>query len=651
MKKNKIKNRLISIIAAAVMLIGTLPAYAAVPSVEISDPFKYDEAFAFTPANGGGYLAMQMSKSDIEAVQKPYVEYSVYAEDAGEYKIEFKSSPIVSPQYTSPATVTINNAELSGINQVQEIDVNTRVYSAITNLSAGENKIRFTVTGERANGGDENLFGLFHLFYVNVTPNGSKTIVDGNTLVVEAEDYETATHSLTQRTDNASSCYGGDYYHTSVRNTSVTLTYNVSVENEGFYDMTLYASSKEDYLGRYEVLINGTSIGDMKDGGVFASYKRGVCNNATWMIREFSPVKVKLNKGANSLVIHSYEGGPINSNYGFALDCFKFAPKTKLAFDDIDGTSSGTQYYGGAAKQLFTTSDPQTYTLDVPAGTYDMYACAGSSVWTDYLGTLSFKLGDGEYVAFTTSNVTKGEAVSGTAGHFKYNEPITLSGNDTLEFKCTAAAAVAPSGGNANNYIMFDYFELVPRNVAIGKADIDVTSNKLACGETMQASSKLYYENGYECGRYAVENVSYASSNTKVATVDENGLITANNPGVAEISVTYNDTYTARTTISVYDESGIVPFSTSYDAETGNAVIKLTRVNDGTGDAAVIIGGYNKEGGIPTSLTDVKLESGVSPTRGRVETVRKTVTGDKVRLFIWDSLSNMKPITDFIELK
>ncbi|MDY3030966.1 MAG: Ig-like domain-containing protein [Clostridia bacterium] len=646
MKKNKIKNRLISIIASAVMLIGTLPAYAAVPSVEISDPFKYDEAFAFTPANGGGFLAMQMSKSDIEAVQKPYVEYSVYAEDAGEYKIEFKSSPIVSPQYTSPATVTINNAELSGINQVQEIDVNTRVYSAITNLSAGENKIRFTVTGERANGGDENLFGLFHLFYVNVTPNGSKTIVDGNTLVVKAENYETASHSLTQGA--SATCYGGDYYYTGVIYGSAALTYNVSAENEGFYDMTLYASSIHDWLGKYEILINGTSIGDMKDGGVFASYKKHIGGDNTWMIREFYPVKVQLKKGANSLVIRSYEGGT-NSNYGFALDCFKFAPKTKLAFDDLSGNVSGTQYYGGAATQMFNDAlYTQTYNLDVPAGTYDMYACAGSSVWTDYLGTLSFKLGDGEYVALTTSNVTKGEAVSDIAGHFKYNEPITLSGNDTLEFACTAAAAL---GENPNQYVLFDYFELVPRDVAIGKADIAVASNKLACGETMQASSKLYYENGYECGRYAVNSVKYASSNTRVATVDENGLITAMNPGAAEISVTYNDTYTARTTISVYDESGIVPFSTSYDAETGNAVIKLTRVSDGAGDAAVIIGGYNEEGGIPTSLTDVKLESGVSPTRGRVETVRKTVTGDNVRLFIWDSLSGMKPMTDFIELK
>lgn len=648
MKEKKIKNRLISIIAAAVMLIGTLPAYAAVPSVAISNPLEFDEGFAFNPADGGGYLAMQMTQDAIEAERKPYVEYSVYVEDAGEYKIDFKSSPIVSPKYTSPATVTINNVELSGIAQVQSIDDITKVYNAITNLSAGENKIRFTVTGERANGGIASFFGLFHLFYVNVTPNTSKTIVDGNTLVVEAENYETATHSLTQGTHStATNCYGQDYYYTAVRYSPVTLTYNVSAENEGFYDMTLYGSSKETFLGRYEVLINGTSIGDMRDGGVFASYNRGVCNDPTWMIREFSPVKVKLNKGANSLVIRSYEGGPVNNNYGFALDCFKFASKTTLAFDDIGGAASGTQYYGGAAKQMFNAASyNQTYTLDVPAGTYDMYVCAASSVWTPYLGTLSFKLGAGEYVDFTTSNVTKGEALSGIAGHFKYNEPITLSGNDTLEFSCTAVAA-----SGSNNYVLFDYFELVPRDVAINRADIAVTSNKLACGETMQAIGKLYYENGYECGRYAVESVSYASSNARVATVDENGLITAINPGVAEISVTYNGTYTASAKISVYDESGIVPFSTSYDEATGKAVIKLTRINDSTENAAVIIGAYNAENGVRTSFADVQLESDINPTRGRVKTVRKTVTGDNVCVFVWDSLSGMKPITDPIELK
>lgn len=648
MKEKKIKNRLISIIAAAVMLIGTLPAYAAVPSVAISNPLEFDEGFAFNPADGGGYLAMQMTQGAIEAERKPYVEYSVYVEDAGEYKIDFKSSPIVSPKYTSPATVTINNVELSGIAQVQSIDDITKVYSAITNLSAGENKIRFTVTGERANGGNSSMFGLFHLFYVNVTPNTTKTIVDGNTLVVEAEDYETASHTLTKREDNAANCYGQDYYYTGVLTSPVTLTYNVSAENEGFYDMTLYASSRENYLGRFEVLINGTKIGDMSEnGGVFEKYIGTVCSNAPWMIRNFNTVKVKLNKGANSLIIRSYEGGPSNNNYGFALDCFKFASKTKLAFDDIGGAVSGTQYYGGAAKQMFNAASyNQTYTLDVPAGTYDMYVCAASSVWTPYLGTLSFKLGAGEYVDFTTSNVTKGEAVSGIEGHFKYNEPITLSGNDTLEFSCTAVAA-----SGSNNYVLFDYFELVPRDVAINKASIDVATNKLACGATMQASGKLYYENGYECGRYAVESVSYASSNARVATVDENGLITAINPGVAEISVTYNGTYTASAKISVYDESGIVPVSTSYDNATGEAVVKLTRISDSTENAAVIIGAYNAENGVRTSFADVQLESDINPTRGRVKTVRKTITGDNVCVFVWDSLNGMKPITDAVELK
>ncbi|MBO5060533.1 MAG: Ig-like domain-containing protein [Clostridia bacterium] len=655
MKTKNLKNKLISVLAAAVMLAGILPASAADAagySMSITDAHDWDAAANFNEAGGSSCLVMQISAAELE--RGSYVEYSVYAEDESAYNLEFKSSPIADGSYTSPATVTLNGVDVNA-SLKKSIDTNTKIYSAAVVLNPGENKIRFTVTGKKPNAAADGTGeqGLFHLYYVNVTEQTSGTIVEGNTLIVEAQNYADASHSsLTEL--SASNCYGGSYYYFPVITTgTVFLQYNVVAPATGEYSMELFASDRVTWLGRWELLINGEKVGDTSEGGIFQTGPSYAAANNTWFVRKFSPVTVNLNEGENTILIRSYEGGPNNNNRGFALDCFKFTKDAigSLKFEEINGKTNGSQYSGTLALQMFysaasATGDKNTYTLTAPAGEYDLYVCACSSVWTSYLGTIAFNLNNAGLVDFTTDNVTKIASISDIGGKFKYNTPITLTGEDTLVIENTAVAAAG-----TNNYVLYDYFELVPKDAEIATVDLMVDENKLAVGETLQASSQAYYENGYICSDMLIESVTYTSSNTNVATVDEDGIITGMNPGLATITVTYNDTYTASVKVSVYDESGIVPFASSYDEENTKATVKLARIGEGTGDAVVIIGAYSvDENGNDVSYENVQLGE-ASPAYGRVKTVAKTITGEQIRAFVWDSISGMKPLSDPIELK
>ena len=107
------------------------------------------------------------------------------------------------------------------------------------------------------------------------------------------------------------------------------------------------------------------------------------------------------------------------------------------------------------------------------------------------------------------------------------------AGTHTFAIKYVAVG----SNGNAGNvFIFYDCFEIVPKNAEIGEATLEVSSNKMACGSTMAAESELYYTTGYICNDELIESVSYESSNTNVATVDEDGAVYAAGIGTATIT-------------------------------------------------------------------------------------------------------------------
>lgn len=664
--KKGLKNKLISILAVACMLIGMVPAHAATNTISITDTHDYDYIQQTNPA-GSDYLAMQSSQNNIDAGS--YVEYNVYIEEAGLYDIEFKSTFIEEDRahYTSPTAVTVNGVNINkDLIFTSKTDDITGIYKGAVNFEAGENIIRFKmISAKKASGG---IPGLFYLHYINITPN-TATEVEGSKLIVEADKYIHSTHTITEVSEdivsganNAAKCRGGSC-HSTPASVNATITYVVDVDKAGTYNMVVYGSGTEDYWGGCKVEIGGEEYTDVSYSGTVTYLTK------TGHVRIRKPVAVKLEKGQNVFYVKSNTCGKKNSNYGFSLDRIEFTPaslKGSLKFEGEDATGSkeiisGTDADGFSGGKWNRVRGTATTTFSTPEDEFDLYITVGADIDSTqhgdgkYLGTAAISIDGGEFIPLSGTNMKKVAGLPGPAGSCKNTAKWQyLPGLDLAEGEHTFAIKyeAVGSNGNVNNvFIFYDCFEVVPKNGEIEKANIEVASNKMACGNTMQADANLYYTTGYICNDELIESVSFTSSNTNVATIDENGLITAINPGVTEISVEYNDTYTAKTKVSVYDESGIIPVSSSYDEKSGKATIKLTRVTDTEGLATVILGAYNEENGVKTSFSNIKIAKDLNPMNGRIETITETITGDNVCAFVWDGLTSLKPLLDVIELK
>jgi len=660
-----LKNKLISLLAAATMCIGMLPAMASASDAVITiNPSEPDFITQTHPSYSKEYLAMQSTQPNIDAGS--YVEYYVYAEDEGVYNIKWKGNKMAGNQWVSQITLSVNGTEIdNSLIRSVAVDTNFANQATAVQFQAGINIIRFTVN----NIPTSQTMGTFYLHNLSVTPASASTIVDGKTLIIEAQNYIDGTHEQTEIANTNSNCYGGSFFHSAVRSVPVSYTYSLYAPEAGEYNLELFASDNVGWLGRFEVLINDTKIGDMSEGSAFhiSNVASTVdTGNNTFFIRKYNKVAVDLEKGENIVIIRSYSA-PSNNNYGFALDCMKFTPKNvggSFFFEGEEGRASEVHpqagLSGGKWHRIWENNKNTVTTFTAPAGTYELQLTIGAEIDKAqhlngiYCGTAAISIDGGELIDLTGENCKVVRGIPGTGfcantAVWKYVPGVEFAegGTHSIKLVCTGAGETAPN----NNFVGFDCLELFPTGLEIGEADLTVATNKLAVGATLETEANLYYENGYTYNKSLIESVAYTSSNTNVATVDENGVITGQNPGVANITVTYNGEYTATAKVSVYDESGIVPVSTSYNAEKSTVTMTFTRIAEGTGSADVFIGGYAQENGVDTSFTDGQLVEGVNPARGRVSSFTRTVSGDKVKAFVWNSLEGMKPICDEITVK
>lgn len=662
MKKRNFKNKLISILIAAVMLIGILPVMAGAAqtiSVELKG-VDWDGGYNFTPS-GTDKLTMQMFTDAFERETKPWVSYSVYTEEAGVYEIEFKTSPLTDCKYTSPATFSVNGTAVeAGLKQ--NIDVNTKVYTTYANLKAGKNTLRFDVTGKKPNAGPTGEQGLFWVFYINATPYTSKTILDGDKYIVEAGSYESGTHTLTEITENivsgknaVLSCYNSNVHSTgAIYGDTISFMYNVEVPKKGIYNMAVFGSANEANWGGCKVVVNGREYTDVSYSGTVAYLDK------TGHVRKRNPIALDLKAGVNTFYVKSNVKGSSNGNYGFSLDRIEFTPISgSLLFEGENATgskeliSNQDGYSGNAWNRVRGTA---TTEFTAPAGDFDLFITVGADVDASqhangkYLGKAAISIDGGEFIDLNGTNTTKVAGLSGSgasisnAAKWKYNQGLTLAnGKHTFAIKYNG---VGSNGNTGNAFIHYDCFELVPKNGVIGDATIEVPNTKLLCGAQTKAESKLYYTNGYLVGAEQNPGAKFTSSNPEVATVDADGTITAVKPGIATITAEYTASSSASINVIVYDESGIVPVSTKYDAKSGVATIELTRVTDGDDTPAVIFGAYDND----NSFESVISEENVSIERGKVTTVKKNIGGDNVKAFIWESVSGVAPVIPAVEV-
>lgn len=128
-------------------------------------------------------------------------------------------------------------------------------------------------------------------------------------------------------------------------------------------------------------------------------------------------------------------------------------------------------------------------------------------------------------------------------------------------------------------------FKIIMTNVPVTGVTLNPTSANLIVGQTLQLEETIEPENASNT------NVIWSSSNTSIATVNESGLIIANNPGSVTISVTTEESgYTASTNIEVANNLGSVTATyNSGDIPTDNEFTALPGSSSCPGNLSVNI--------------------------------------------------------------
>ena len=142
---------------------------------------------------------------------------------------------------------------------------------------------------------------------------------------------------------------------------------------------------------------------------------------------------------------------------------------------------------------------------------------------------------------------------------FKSSRPavakVTSKGKITAKKAGTAKITVTVRGKNGKKKSTYMKVKVkakakpTPAVVAVTSVTATVSNDQLTVGETAQINAQVFPENATD------KSLTYASSNTDVAAVEQNGKITAKKAGTADITVTAAGGKYARVSVTVKDKN------------------------------------------------------------------------------------------------
>ena len=246
------------------------------------------------------------------------------------------------------------------------------------------------------------------------------------------------------------------------------------------------------------------------------------------------------------------------------------------------GTSIVEVSYPGAESVTFTVTaiDPTLPTLEVVKNEINLEYGANPSDIESIIVTLN------------------GKDVTSEATFISTNENVaTVDENGNINIVGEGETQIVIHVDGAND-------QVVTIKITLPELEISKSNINLQVGQTEQLTVKLKDED-------KTQNAIYQSSNPNIATVDENGLITAISEGIAIISVAVDGAKHSEITVNVYDPENhkikFQPKSNMYETEDGFVMYKGE-----TGNITVLVGGVDKTAsGVYTSAdeTIVKVDN------------------------------------------
>lgn len=588
-------------------------------------------------------------------------------------------------------------------------------YDGLVYLEAGKNEIKYTITGKR----NIDAKYLFEIDFFTLEYKGDNMDV----IKVNAEDA-IAGYAQGVAAVSDAAADGGAYYQVNgsefERGTAsaaepVYLEYAVYAPHAGEYVLEFAASHPREYISPVSVIINddtANKIANYDSTKLVEGYATNAPNaynheltatvlsgNDFW---KFTAKKsVTLKAGYNKVRVNADipRKNGTKDQYLLFLDYLKFTPVSTgpiegetgvpvgcRAWEPVSGASGG-QFMRFSANAATTPVASSTYNVIAPAaGSYDVYFdMAGYIEPIDAdssYAPIKFKVDETEAVRLNTAGkfitkkggaadteleatVTKEDSlnIDDSNGNFngKFARYKLIGGIELTKGPHTISFIADTVLNNTHMYFALDKFEIVPaggQNVNV--VSLNIPAQTLAIGETTTAATSLIDTNNALMPSDNA-NVVYTSSKPGVASVSEDGTITAHNPGKALITAAIDGKEDTKV-VYVYDAAN--PFVVVNAAIKGGSVDVETAVGSAVGTTGLttvptlIAAEYNTVGGLKSTFDRVTTaemavnkntaDTGSNPVI-RHNMISIEDSSRNIDILVWDSLDGLKPMFSVTE--
>lgn len=641
-----------------------LPSVKATGTSVLEAEYLFGNTSSFESASGGAYIVNYSENT--ESVTLSGV---IYADQAGIYKLSYDgTNPSMSEKYMSPLTFTINGETLSAaqagtFKYTSGMGAPWNVYSntlPVVSLNKGKNTIEIKATRAEAFSGKNNVFFVLD----NLTFESTLQTIGLSGGTIECEDY-------TQSSVEADGASGGKYVEVNREGQDCyfTLDTYVNIETAGNYQISVGAADRwaktsadagygtAGHLSPFHVIVGETDVlVDLSN-----STRSNKLNYAGFTGAIVNLISLKnsfyFNEGLNKITIRF---DPRNGNDGVfgSLDCIKLtygdslpAEGGRLEIESGNGVTGYVLESTAASDGKYVAFD-EANTDNAPeihltvnlaqAGNYQLKLAAAANIGDDQTAALTkaqLAINEGDTYDLNESSIAAG-SIYYLDSEEKYpfreyyiSTPIALD-------EGTNTVTIYPYAED-ENFVRsaYDYLELKP--VAdygtITAAETDISMN---VGEEKQIELKK--EDGSILNASDVYMITYSSNNEEAATVDGNGVITANNGGNAVISAVVRenaitDPKTVTVNVTVTDSRAIY-FS---GLSTTNGISYQVVVNQAMEkDAKVYTAVYDAEGRLVAAKADT-ITAGTTGTTP-VSFGTSIPEGGALSLYVWTA--DMTPV-------
>lgn len=542
------------------------------------------------PEVGGtqtGSAAMMRTPDGVFADGGYVVTYPFTVTEAGAYRVTGLGANDQGAAWLSKNAISIDDAPYTKIidmrsannaypitaTHMRDMQVNKRYW-----LTEGTHYLNFWIYEER-NTGDSSGNNVYSYFdYIKLT---REEATDGSFSVYGTDDSVTNIASLTDGFENIKQWLVND----SGKNPSthelnagkmmsidgqaaaggtfpaegITVDYPFYCAEDGWYSLDMIMDNKKDYFSVVEIGIDGedpTTLGTTSQGqqigfSHFLTNERVDGNTSEYT----TDLSYYITKG-----IHTFNFKVIDvaQSRGWALAFFteaKFTPVPESELPTsirINGTaydstqlpaglnpSSGAEEGGAATVQKFSSStenfqNPMNviypFTVYVP-GTYNIAEVSGNDINSIYLSNYTIGIDDTMYDL--AGNITS--TADGLTGNMKvYETGLTCDltpGTHYLTFSITSERQ--RDGANAGAYAFLDHIDLELEEEP--ELNLEITDEYVEKGGSTYVTLTSVNPRTGAVVDEVYESVTYSSSDTSVATVEQDRTVTAVGPGKAAI--------------------------------------------------------------------------------------------------------------------